>query len=1077
MQNDDENESNTNIEIINPQAAAEDDSYLSSLASFPLPPHLKPLRQPMFRRRPRPHSDQPGSFLTYRAILQRERLSFLPPEGAHFPDEEDSELAPQPQPFPQAVLQSISPASLPDGSPPSGPATRAPSSRMGPGEGVAVWQSPPGPSEGGRVGPSRPRPPQDDKRHVRWSPTVGLARPDSEGSSIPCTVPDDDGAAIGMQTIPEPDCKHDPVAAARSHADADRTAGSPKQPGDEMETASPVQGDETGWADELLLGDGCAEASGPGPAADDHWDGRARQASDLDADFPRPAPDAATSLAGPSAPLRQPLPIPSSPPPAPLPSSPPSPPSPGIRTPSFVLPTAERPQQQRAQWHERLARPRTIRPRAAPLNLEEQGLVGPPATGPAPAPFPEPPLPFLLPFPTGAHPRAPSGPARNTRGHLPTAHPPAPPVKSPRAPGVPACIPVREAETAATVAGHAGRGEVGGAPVMLVHGPLAAERESMGPCSMVAAAVVEVLEGGPDNPSLISRPASASGGVISGGSEGSSCDFPARAVATGRLSDRAPASGPAPASESAISLGPRLRSPPSQYPVAANSATSALNSDLSKLTDPGGRMAPSGQLKHWAEAEPPQPQQCQGPGVFSKEAPASCAPSSPQSPSRALDMARHERAFKDLVPLPLPLETPRPPPRKIKRRVDEHFQRQLEAIAPPSIEDYPQLLPEASLPLLGMSEYARLVVQLPSVPQSGDGLLDGLLPLMSHLPSIGFAPVIFSLLLPTTKLTSPSIPAILACILFAWATRATETTVCTDPLDALLVFDSSSSLTASDFNDTKAFALECVRLFNVDDFRAHMGIIQFATFASLEMCITGTAGALELATNHMKQLYGQTDISVALRAAHNEMEANSRTDPGRHRMVILLSDGICDGIAAIAAAKELAADGIEIYPIAVGPKANTALLQRIATKGNVSALVQGSCRIDVHSTCDGTIWVACILITAEAVATAMILCLDPEANRFAKWTFRSLSILNGLIFIFSIVLSSLGAFPASQSAMCVLVLVCLVAALCILAAGTFNVFFKMVHHGALSASQLAATSRSSQASRAVLATGAARRPP
>ncbi|MBX3273966.1 MAG: VWA domain-containing protein [Sandaracinaceae bacterium] len=145
------------------------------------------------------------------------------------------------------------------------------------------------------------------------------------------------------------------------------------------------------------------------------------------------------------------------------------------------------------------------------------------------------------------------------------------------------------------------------------------------------------------------------------------------------------------------------------------------------------------------------------------------------------------------------------------------------------------------------------------------------------------------------------------------------------PLELVLVIDRSSSMSGIKMMQARNAAVAAIQALRAD---ARVGVVAFSGGADRVMAPVGMDQRQE-AINFVQGIHasGGTNIAAALGAANRIMSS----DPRYIRHVILLSDGVSAAEPALAEAQAVAARGISITAITIGPRND--LMQQIAQIG------------------------------------------------------------------------------------------------------------------------------------------------
>ena len=138
--------------------------------------------------------------------------------------------------------------------------------------------------------------------------------------------------------------------------------------------------------------------------------------------------------------------------------------------------------------------------------------------------------------------------------------------------------------------------------------------------------------------------------------------------------------------------------------------------------------------------------------------------------------------------------------------------------------------------------------------------------------------------------------------------------------DVVFVMDCSLSMTTTDVSPSRMQRAK----FAVLDFVRHqshgrVGLVAFAGTAFIQCPLTFDTGAFEeslLGLDEKTMPIPGTDIGRALNEAYHAMDKNSR-----HKMVVLVTDGEDLEKSGVAAAKNLATNGVVVFTVGVGTPA------------------------------------------------------------------------------------------------------------------------------------------------------------
>jgi len=148
---------------------------------------------------------------------------------------------------------------------------------------------------------------------------------------------------------------------------------------------------------------------------------------------------------------------------------------------------------------------------------------------------------------------------------------------------------------------------------------------------------------------------------------------------------------------------------------------------------------------------------------------------------------------------------------------------------------------------------------------------------------------------------------------------------CLDKADVMLVLDRSGSIDPTELNVLKIAAKAFVDALSPSTDGIHMGMVSFATDASLDVHLTDDASAVKTAIDGLVAS-GLTNLSSAITIADTELDnpgdGHDRNDADSPDIMVIVTDGepTTGGgkPAAKTAADNAKSDGIEIFGVGVG---------------------------------------------------------------------------------------------------------------------------------------------------------------
>lgn len=160
--------------------------------------------------------------------------------------------------------------------------------------------------------------------------------------------------------------------------------------------------------------------------------------------------------------------------------------------------------------------------------------------------------------------------------------------------------------------------------------------------------------------------------------------------------------------------------------------------------------------------------------------------------------------------------------------------------------------------------------------------------------------------------------------------------LCPDAIDVAFVFDSSGSISSSDYVRTIDFIKNVIQKFYLHPNYAQVGLVEFATSVKVLSSLTYDACALRKAL-YTYQMNGNTNIAGGIAAAH-ALLMNGRMNVPKH--IIVVTDGIQNINGnnmnptnyLLYEAEQAKKDGVVIYSIGVGSASSyQSILRQIAS--------------------------------------------------------------------------------------------------------------------------------------------------
>lgn len=153
--------------------------------------------------------------------------------------------------------------------------------------------------------------------------------------------------------------------------------------------------------------------------------------------------------------------------------------------------------------------------------------------------------------------------------------------------------------------------------------------------------------------------------------------------------------------------------------------------------------------------------------------------------------------------------------------------------------------------------------------------------------------------------------------------------------DIVFVLDSSSSLSATDFTQTKTFVEDVISLFTIDVTKTRVAVVVYSTHAIVAFNLNAhtTKASLSTATQGVQYMAGGTNTPEALNMAVNDILLGP--EGNRHdaaKIIILVTDGKSnDELLTGQAAAHARFMGIVVFAIGVGSEVSIPELNLVAT--------------------------------------------------------------------------------------------------------------------------------------------------
>lgn len=114
--------------------------------------------------------------------------------------------------------------------------------------------------------------------------------------------------------------------------------------------------------------------------------------------------------------------------------------------------------------------------------------------------------------------------------------------------------------------------------------------------------------------------------------------------------------------------------------------------------------------------------------------------------------------------------------------------------------------------------------------------------------------------------------------------------ICEAPVDLILAFDGSGSISSTQYERFREFAIEISEKFLISESAGHLGVIQFAHAAHLELPLESDASKVkDFLENQLTQRNGNTNVHDGMLMAQEHFADKGR--PNRAHFLVVLTDG------------------------------------------------------------------------------------------------------------------------------------------------------------------------------------------
>lgn len=147
---------------------------------------------------------------------------------------------------------------------------------------------------------------------------------------------------------------------------------------------------------------------------------------------------------------------------------------------------------------------------------------------------------------------------------------------------------------------------------------------------------------------------------------------------------------------------------------------------------------------------------------------------------------------------------------------------------------------------------------------------------------------------------------------------------CAAEVDLVIILDSSTSVTGSNFKLMKNFVNELLSNADIDSGNARVGVVIYSTNVQVEFQLNKyhSNADVEKAVNDIAYIYGSTNTAGAITKMRKEMFTPRNGDrPGVPNIAVIITDGISNINSRQTVKEAIAArddDNIHIYTIGIG---------------------------------------------------------------------------------------------------------------------------------------------------------------